>query len=803
MSNEKPPVVLLIDDEKSIRESFRHFLEDHDYQVLEAENGRVGLKLFMEADPALVLVDLRMPEVDGLEVLANIRERSPDTPVIVVSGAGQIHDAVEALRLGAWDYLVKPVVDLSVLLHAIKKALERFRLVMENRSYQEQLEEEVARRTKELGQANEELQQINSRLRKIVESTKEISVFTRLDQFGSRLLEEFGKHMMASGGSMYLVEANGLRLIHALDPGHAPDFIPHPLQKGSVFKYALTEAKPMLIFDVNESREFSRSGWGKYKDGSILVFPIPDEAGDTVGLLSLHSKIMPPFVEQDKEIGSLMASHSAEALRATRASEALTESEERLALAMDATNDGIWDWNIRDDSIYTTPRCRELLGIKKDSLAEYTFDTLTSFIHPDDHDRVLNAFKRHFEEKALFNVEYRHRYGNDGYRWLSSRGKALFNENGKLYRMVGSTRDITERKHAEERLRTEHDKLQGVLNVIGEGLYIVNRYFDIEYQNKILENSFGSCKGKKCYRLYFLSDKPCTFCSATDTIMSGEIQHVEADLPDGRVFDITSSPFTDADFMVKAIVLLRDITEKKTFQAEAIRAGHLASIGELAAGVAHEINNPIGGVINYAEILKDTCEEKGEDADIPNRIIKEGERIAGIVKNLLSFARDWKEDFAPCCINDILADTLSLIETRIDKDGIKLQVDTPDLPNVKARSQEIQQVFLNILSNSRHALNEKFPGSHIDKMLEIKGETLDLDGRELVRIKFYDQGIGIPSSILDQICNPFFSTKQKDIGTGLGLSISHGIIMNHEGRLQFESIEGKYTKVIVDLPMWV
>jgi len=802
MANEKLPVVLLIDDEKAIRESFRLFLEDHDYKVLEAENGRVGLELFMQSDPALVLVDLRMPEVDGLEVLANIRERSPDTPIIVVSGAGQIRDAIEALRLGAWDYLVKPIMDLSVLLYAIEKALERFRLVMENRAYQEHLEEEVARRTKELGQANKELQQINSRLRKIVESTKEISVFTRLDQFGSRLLEEFGKHMMASGGSMYLVEANGLRLIHALDPGHALDFIPYPLQKGSLLEGALTGAKPMLIFDVDKTSEFSRSGWGKYKDGSVLVFPIPDEAGDIVGLLSLHSKTMPPFVAQDKEIGSLLVSHSAEALRAARASEALAESEERLALAMDATNDGIWDWSIEEDSVYITPRCRELLGIKEDSIAEYTFDTWMSFVHSDDHDHVQSTLKSHFEGNTPFNVEYRHRYGNGGYRWLSSRGKALFNEKGKPCRMVGSSRDITERKRAEERLRTEHDKLQGVLNVIGEGLYIVNRHFDIEYQNKILENSFGSCKGKKCYKLYFSSDKPCTFCPATDTIMSGEIQHVEADLPDGRVFDITSSPFTDADLRVKAIVLLRDITEKKTFQAEAMRAGHLATIGELAAGVAHEINNPIGGVINYAEILKDNCEEKGEDADIPNRIIKEGERIAGIVRNLLSFARDWKEDFGPCDINNILSDTLSLIETRINKDGIKLHVETPGLPNIKARSQEIQQVFLNILSNSRHALNEKFPDSHIDKMLEIKGETLDLDGRRLVRIKFYDQGTGIPSSILDQICNPFFSTKPKDIGTGLGLSISHGIIMNHEGRLHFESVEDKYTKVIVDLPMW-
>ncbi|MCW8908480.1 MAG: EAL domain-containing protein [Sedimenticola sp.] len=166
--------ILTIDDEQAVRESFHLYLEDFGFTVLEAENGRIGIRLFDELRPDLVLVDLRMPEVDGLQVLDHVVSRSPDTPVLVVSGTGVIDDVIEALHLGAWDYLLKPVQDLSVLLHAVRKNLERSRLTRENRAYQERLEEKVRLRTEELWRANEELHQINRQLRQSEEKYRAI-----------------------------------------------------------------------------------------------------------------------------------------------------------------------------------------------------------------------------------------------------------------------------------------------------------------------------------------------------------------------------------------------------------------------------------------------------------------------------------------------------------------------------------------------------------------------------------------------------------------------------------------------------
>ncbi|MEA2060049.1 MAG: response regulator [Thermodesulfobacteriota bacterium] len=147
--------LLTIDDESYIRKSIRSFFEDYDFVVFEAENGRTGIEIFEREKPDIVILDLRMPEMGGLEVLEILREKSPDTPLIVASGTGNASAVVEALHLGAWDYILKPVHDMGVLLHSVKKCLNTNQLKKDNIKYQERLEELVMERTKEL-KASEE-----------------------------------------------------------------------------------------------------------------------------------------------------------------------------------------------------------------------------------------------------------------------------------------------------------------------------------------------------------------------------------------------------------------------------------------------------------------------------------------------------------------------------------------------------------------------------------------------------------------------------------------------------------------------
>lgn len=136
---------LTIDDDQAVRESLSNYLEDFGYTVVQGQDGLDGLEVFRAQRPDMVLVDLRMPRMDGLQVLEAVRAESPETPIMVISGVGDIRDVVEALRKGAWDYLVKPIQDMNILVHSVETCLERARLQRQNHEYQTSLEESLDR----------------------------------------------------------------------------------------------------------------------------------------------------------------------------------------------------------------------------------------------------------------------------------------------------------------------------------------------------------------------------------------------------------------------------------------------------------------------------------------------------------------------------------------------------------------------------------------------------------------------------------------------------------------------------------
>ena len=251
------------------------------------------------------------------------------------------------------------------------------------------------------------------------------------------------------------------------------------------------------------------------------------------------------------------------------------------------------------------------------------------------------------------------------------------------------------------------------------------------------------------------------------------------------------------------IAMVRDITEEKIRKAEALQAGKLAAIGELAAGVAHEINNPINGVINYAQLMLDEYgrEATTEGRDILGRIIKESERVAGIVSNLLSFARQRDEDIDAILLHEIIGDSISLIKHQLRKEGINLVVDVPeDLPVLRGNPHKLEQVFLNIFSNARYALNERHSGQDPAKRLVINSCVLDWGGKEMLRTTITDYGTGIPAGIIDRVFESLYSTKPAGKGTGLGLGISRDLVREHGGCLQIASVEHDHTVVTIDLP---
>jgi two-component system NtrC family sensor kinase len=361
-------------------------------------------------------------------------------------------------------------------------------------------------------------------------------------------------------------------------------------------------------------------------------------------------------------------------------------------------------------------------------------------------------------------------------------------------------------KESEAKFRTLSREFNTLLDAMPDTLILLSRDLRVKWANSAAASMFSrkpsAVTGHHCFEMWYKRSEPCEDCFVLRSFSSGNSESSQRATSSGRLLDGRAFPITGEDGLVNSvIVVLTDTTEKTALQAEAMRASHLASLGELAAGVAHEINNPINGIINYAQILANKIAAGSKENEISQRIIREGDRIAGIVRSLLSFARERKEDKVPVPMQRIMEDTITLTEAQIRKDGIDLLIDIPDsLPEIVANPQHIQQVFLNVISNARYALNQKYPGTHADKKFIISGGRVMVDDSPYVRVAFYDRGTGISADIIDKVMHPFFSTKPSGIGTGLGLSISHGIIQSHGGRLSLESVEGAYTKVTIDLP---
>ncbi|MCJ7772416.1 MAG: ATP-binding protein [Desulfobacterales bacterium] len=228
-------------------------------------------------------------------------------------------------------------------------------------------------------------------------------------------------------------------------------------------------------------------------------------------------------------------------------------------------------------------------------------------------------------------------------------------------------------------------------------------------------------------------------------------------------------------------------------QVQLLQAEKMASLGKLAAGVAHQLNNPLGGISLFTKLILEEYELEDKIKDDLNRILKDTQRCSDTVKELLEFARQTSQFMKPCDINRAITRTLFLLENQALFQNIITEKDlNANLPLVKADIQQLNHMFMNIILNAAQAMEGK--GKLILK-------TFLNPDKNHVCIEIYDTGPGIPEDIKSHIFEPFFTTKEEGKGTGLGLSIVYSIVENHLGNIQVVSKTGKGTKFIIDLPI--
>lgn len=451
-------------------------------------------------------------------------------------------------------------------------------------------------------------------------------------------------------------------------------------------------------------------------------------------------------------------------------------------------------------------RAEEVTGYsEKEILEKYWVDVMIA-----PHNRL--EFQQLFSEtlkgkQANINFTAPLLTKNGAERFINWHGSIRHNiEHGKVgLVMLGI--DETANLAADQQLNMFTARWEKIFIAIQDPALVVSRDY------RILEANPATCAAAKKRRHEVIGKTVCeilhgghgsnTACPLDQFIGGKKTQISEVELHGLHgTYMLTVTPLLEENGEINATLLVaRNLTEEEVVRAEAIRMAQLAAIGELASGIAHEINNPINGIINYAQIILDTPNDPDAAEHLRN-IISEGKRIAGIVSKLLDFARRREEIVEPSSIKKIVTDSLQLVNHLLKKDGISCLLEIDDsLPEMMCNEQQLQQVVLNMISNARFTLNQKYPQPGPEKRLEIRAEQYTQEDMEFIRLTFTDYGMGIDPEVQERMFDPFFSTKPKGKGTGLGLSISHGLVRDHGGYIRVQSKPGEWTRFTIDLPV--
>ncbi len=464
----------------------------------------------------------------------------------------------------------------------------------------------------------------------------------------------------------------------------------------------------------------------------------------------------------------------------TQAEDALRESEERLRAFVNATTNAVYrmnpDWT----------EMRHLQG--KDFIADTpgpNRDWLNKYIHPDDQPLVASAFTKAIESRSTFELEHRVVRVDGTLGWISSRAVPLLGTNGEVVEWFGAAADVTERKQAEE----ARHKLAAIVESSDDAIVSKDLNGIVTSWNAAAERIFGY-KAKEILGRSIATIIPPELQDdervILETLARGErIEHFETVrlTKSGERIDVslTISPVrNESGTIIGAAKIARDVTQQKKTEQALRTTERLASVGRLAATVAHEINNPLEALTNLIYLAKRGA-VGNEVRDYLSAAEEELERISHLTKQTLGFYRDSRSAI-PTRLGLVMTSLISVFSSRIRSKEIKIQSEVRQDPEIVAIPGEIRQLLANLISNSIDAV-------HTGGRIRIRiTAAVERNGqrRSGVRVTVADSGCGIPAAIQPSLFQPFFTTK-KDVGTGLGLWVSKGIVEKHGGYIHVKS----------------
>jgi len=481
------------------------------------------------------------------------------------------------------------------------------------------------------------------------------------------------------------------------------------------------------------------------------------------------------------------------------------EAEKRFEDIATSLAGRIWEVDLAGRYIYVSENIQDALGYRVDEiLGKKTFDFMTE----NQVEKSAAFFEKLLASpQAFFDHENWNYHKNGQLVCFSTSGVPIFSKDSELIGFRGVDKDITEVKKLIE-LKDEQARLfqSMFINHHAVMMLIEAETGKIVDVNKAAIEFYGYSKeifkGMFIQQINQLSDEEVE--KVRTKASHGEQTHFEFkhQLSSGEIRDVEVF-VSNINQKEKSVLfsIVHDITERKKLMEEQSRSAQLAALGTVAAGVAHEINNPIQGILNFAELLKLKPEDICQVKEIADRIDYEGERIAKLTSNLLSYAKDSRQEIILSEVNELISSALSLVGSKIKHSKVKITTElAQDMPPVLLQPQSFQQIILNLIDNAYDALRYSQELSE-EKNIKVKTSRGKRAGDDFLRVDVSDNGIGMSGDVLNKVHLAFFTTKPSSEGTGLGLSIVSDILKKHNGFMEIESEEGKGTNVSFYIPI--
>jgi len=499
-----------------------------------------------------------------------------------------------------------------------------------------------------------------------------------------------------------------------------------------------------------------------------------------------------------------------------RAEEALRESEQRYRQIIETAGEGIWLIDAEGITTYANPRMAEMLG--------YAVEEMTGHSFYEFMDTKAKAEAEGYFERRRLGIKEEHDFrfqrkdGSDLWTLLAT--SPVFDDEQNFLGALGMVTDITERKKMEEALIESELNFRGMAERSFDPLFILSVDGTAKYVAPSLKRVLGyspeEVVGKNFTEFIPESDVPKILKKFSEVQKGSPAEAMEAQImaKDGTkiIAEVNASPVMRDGEIIEIQGVFRDITQRKKAeeelkrayeelketQEELIQTAKMGAIGQLAAGISHELNQPLTGIKGFAQAALWELKNNNPLKEDLERIVEQTNRMSRIIQNIHRFSRKATFEMKNLSINKVVEDALMLLNKQLQVRGIKLEKSlAEDLPPVKGDANQLQQVFINILANARDSIEK----CESKSARSIRVRTGLNKNNSHIQIIFKDNGCGISKENQKRIFDPFFSTKSPEEGVGLGLSIVKRIIDAHKGRVGVESEEGKGATFIIKLPL--